>query len=271
MAVLWILGIIVQHLRYHLRLSDLEVFSKPELYNNALQGIAVGYLVTSLALLHLSIRGQIVLFFALLFGYWALLTFVPFGGYPAGTLKQTANLALYVDQTIFGEYRRNHYFTWTVSSMGFAASVLMGALGGHILRSRLSAGRRLLALTLIGVACLASGWVWSYWLPLNRHLWTSSMILWAGGWSFLLVALFHAVVDVAKLSKWAFPFIVIGANALTVYVVDAGVDKVTPLVANGLIGGYPACYVNLLSACLEVGVLWLFVWYLYRRRIFLRA
>ena len=270
-AVLWILGIVVQHLRYHVTWPELERFYQPELYNNALQAIAVGYLVTSLALLHLSIRGQIVLFFALLLGYWALLVFVPFGGYPAGTLTQTANFALYVDQSIFRDYRRNHYFTWTVSSLGFAASVLMGALGGHILRSRLPAARRLLALLSLGLACLASGWLWSYWLPLNRHLWTSSMILWAGGWSCLLVALFHAVVDVAKLSKWAFPFIVIGANALTVYVLDAGVDKVTPLVAKGLIGGCPACYVNLLGYSLEVGALWLIAWYLYRRRIFLRA
>ncbi len=93
-AVLWILGIVVQHLRYHARWPELEVFSKPELYSNTLQAIAVGYLVTSLALLHLSIRGQIVLFFVLLLGYWALLAFVPFAGYPAGTLEQTANFAL---------------------------------------------------------------------------------------------------------------------------------------------------------------------------------
>ena len=270
-AVLWILGIVVQHLRYHVRWPELEVFSKPELYSNTLQAIAVGYLVTSLALLHLSIRGQIVLFFVLLLGYWALLAFVPFAGYPAGTLEQTANFALYVDQSIFGDFRRGHYFTWTLTSLGFAASVLMGALGGHILRSRLPTARRLLALSSLGLGCLASGWVWSYWLPLNRHLWTSSMILWAGGWSFLLVALFHAVVDVARISRWAFPFLVLGANALTVYVLDTVVDQITPVAAAKLIGQYPACYVNLLSSSLEVGSLWLIAWYLYRRRILLRA
>jgi len=68
--LLWIFGIVVQHLRYHVRWSELDLFSKPELYSNTLQAIAVGYLVTSLALLHLSIRGQIVLFFVLLLGYW---------------------------------------------------------------------------------------------------------------------------------------------------------------------------------------------------------
>ena len=227
--------------------------------------------VTSLALLHLSIRGQIVLFFVLLLGYWALLVFVPFAGYPAGHLEQTANVALYIDQLFFGDFRRDHYFTWTLSSLGFAATVLLGAFAGHILKSRLPTPRRLLALSLLGVGCIAGGWVWSYWHPINRHLWTSSMILWAGGWSFLSVALCHAVVDVAQVKKWAFPFIVIGANALLAYVLDPIVDKISPLVASGMIGQYPARYVDLLSAAIEVGSIWLLLWYLYRKRIFLRA
>jgi len=51
-------------------------------------------------------------------------------------------------------------------------------------------------------------------MPLNRHLWTSSMILWAGGWSFLLLAAFHAAIDLAGCRRLAFPFVVVGVNAL---------------------------------------------------------
>ena len=99
---------------------------------------------------------------------------------------------------VLGVFRRDHSFTWIVTSLGFSASVLLGAMAGHLLRARLTAPRRLLSLVLLGLACLAGGWLWSYSLPLNRHLWTSSMILWAGGWSFLLLALFHAVIDVGE-------------------------------------------------------------------------
>jgi predicted acyltransferase len=269
-VVLWILGILVQQLRYHAEWP--EFYTRLELYSNTLQAIAIGYLVTSLALLHFSMLGQVVLFFVLLFGYWASLVFIPFAGYPAGHLEQTANFALFVDLSVFTDYRRDHYFTWTLTSLGFAASVLMGAMAGHILRSRLSAGRRLLVLSALGFACLASGWLWSDGLPLNRHLWTSSMILWAGGWSFLLVAVFYAVVDVAKFRKWwTFPFVVLGVNCLLAYVLDAVVDKISPLYASSLIGQPSGPYVDLLSAAIEIGVIWLFLWYLYRRRTLLRA
>ncbi len=276
-AVLWACGMIIQYVRYWKYWSQPPVV--PEMYSNALQAIAIGYLVTSIALLHFSVRGQVALFVALLLGYWALLTFVPFGGYPAGTLLRNANFARYIDEKVLDVWRRDHDFTWVVSSLGFAASVLLGSFAGRILGGRFSLARKLLWLSSLGIGCLAAGWLWSYWLPLNRHLWTSSMVLWAGGWGFLLVAVLHVVVDVAKIRKWAFPFVVIGANALVAYVLDPFVDKATDFLASSLLhapttrfgdpsGSY---YVTLLSAILEIGVLWLILWYLYRKRTLLRA
>jgi predicted acyltransferase len=265
-VLLWILGMIAQ--------GSLLKYSLPglELYSNTLQAIAVGYLVTSVALLHLSLAGQIGLFTAFVLGYWALLTQVPFAGHAAGTLEQTANFARYVDEQLLGSFRRNHSFTWIITGLGFSATVLLGAMGGQLLRSRLSAERKLFWLSAIGVSCLAAGWAWSYLLPLNRHLWTSSMILWAGGWSFLFVALFYAVIDVAGIKGWSFPFVVIGANALLAYVFDHVFDRTLSdtLVVN-LANQWPAPYGELLRSFGEVGLLWLILWYLYRNRTFLRA
>ena len=98
------------------------------MYSNALQAIAVGYLVTSLALLHLPKLGQWAVLAVLLVGYDALLTGVPFGSHPAGTLERSANLARYVDELVLGSFRRNHAFAWIVPSLGFSATVLLGAL-----------------------------------------------------------------------------------------------------------------------------------------------
>ena len=83
LSTLWILGLIAEK-------SLLEW--RPEFYNNTLHAIAVGYLVASVALLHLRTRGQISLLASLLLGYWALLALVPFSGYSAGTLERDANL-----------------------------------------------------------------------------------------------------------------------------------------------------------------------------------
>jgi predicted acyltransferase len=261
--MLWVLGMLVQLIAY----EPVGI----ELYSNTLQAIAVGYLVTSIALLHLPVVGQVILCAALVLGYWVLLVFVPFGGHTAGTLFPSANFAYYVDVLVLGSFRRPRAFTWVVTSLGFAATVLMGAMAGHLLRSRMSAARKLLWLLGIGIVLMVIGWEWSYWLPLNRHLWTSSMILWAGGCSFVLLAMFYAVLDVAGIKWWAFPFLVIGANALLAYMLDPILDAWTDILALVLRERYPTANLGPLIAVIQFAILWLILWSLYRRRKFLRV
>ena len=264
-TILWLLGVIAQVMKYPEHMVGME------LYSNALQAIAVGYLVTSLALLHLRPTGQVLLFAGLVLVYGALLMFVPFAGHPGGTLERTVNLPRYVDEWALGSFRRNHKFTWVLTSLGFSASVLLGAISGHVLRGRLTPGRKLLVLTAMGLGFLAGGWLWSYFLPLNRHLWTSSMILWAGGWSFLLLAAFYAVIDVWEFKRWAFFLVVIGSNALLAYVLDPAFEKTGDWLVSTLIRPCPTNYADLLSSAFEVALLWLVLWYLYRKRLFFRA
>jgi predicted acyltransferase len=262
-ALLWVLGILLQQIRYEPVV--------PELFSNTLQAIAVGYLVTSLALLHLSLAGQFGLLAALVLGYGGILMFAPFPGHPGGTLELNANFPLWIDRVVLDVCRRDRGFTWIVTSLGFSATVLLGAMAGKLLRTRLAAARKLLSLVAIGAACAAAGWVWSYWLPWNRHLWTSSMILWAGGVSFIVLALFYAVLDVAEMRWWAFPCLVIGANALLAYALDYVLWPLSRQVMWEAFPYWPSAHVKFVAAVFELGVLWLICWTLYRRRIFLRA
>jgi predicted acyltransferase len=265
-VLLWILGMIAQKSLIKYEIRGLE------LYSNALQAIAVGYLVTSVALLHFSLGGQIGLFAGLTLAYWACLTLIPFGGHPAGTIEQTANLPRYVDELILGGFRRDHDFTWIVTSLGFAATVLLGAMSGHILRARMSAARKLSSLATAGLACAAIGWLWSYALPFNRHIWTPSMIFWTGGLSFLFLAAFYGAIDVMGVKAWAFLFVVIGANALFAYVFDQVFQRtMSDTLVGNLANKWPEPYGDLLCAVGEVAVLWLILLYMYRKRTFLRA
>src|SRR5204863_3571919 len=88
------------------------------------------------------------------------------------------------------------------------------------------------------LGCLAAGWVWAEYLgfPIIKHIWTSSMALWAGGWSYLLLALFYLMIDIAGFRRWAFPFVVIGANAIVIYVLWDLFNPFTTL-STKLVGG----------------------------------
>ncbi len=263
--ILFVLGMAAQG---NLLAFDLD---KLHVYCNTLQAIACGYLVAAIVMLNLPVRGQVGVLGALLVGYWLLMTLVPVPGHGAGVLRPDANLALAIDDAILGRLSDGTPYTWVLSGMGFAATVLLGVLSGHLLRSERRPVAKLGWLVVAGAACLVAGWVWGLFFPINKHIWSSSMVLWAGGWSYLLLALFYGVIDVAGYRKWAFPFVVIGMNAITVYM---GVRFVSfSDISNRLVGGlaeHLGAWGDLLRSLVAVGLTWLVLLYMYRKRTFLR-
>jgi predicted acyltransferase len=267
-VLLWVLGMVVQGNLLEFDLSTLHP------YANTLQAIAAGYLVSGFLMLYVGVVGQLITAAALLAGFWLLMTRVSFGDHPAGTLLPDTNVALAVDEFLLGRFRDGTAYTWILSSMTFTASVLLGVQSGHILRAAWTPGKKLTALVLAGVACLAVGYGWAEWggFPIIKHVWTSSMTLWAAGWSFLLLGLFYLLIDMAGWRKWAFPFVVIGANALVIYVAWHLIDFF--LISKTLTGGL-ASHMGSAGAVLEAftAVLlgWLVVYHLYRQKNFLRV
>jgi predicted acyltransferase len=109
-------------------------------------------------------------------------------------------------------------------------------------------------------------------LPIIKHLWTSSMVLWAGGWSFLLLALFYTLIDVIGWRHWAFPFIVLGANAITVYMAWHLIDFRG--ISDPIVGGLAAhlgTYGEVLKSIGALAAIWLIAWVMYRKQIFVRV
>jgi predicted acyltransferase len=125
----------------------------------------------------------------------------------------------------------------------------------------------------MGVLCLTGGWIWAKWLgfPFIKHIWTSSMVLWAAGWSYLLLALFYLLIDVAGFRRWAFPFVVIGMNAITIYVASFFVPF--RAIAEGIVGGLARHVGDAGPALIQFATVllaWLVVYHMYRKRTFVR-
>jgi predicted acyltransferase len=265
--ILWVLGMVVQGNLLDFNLSTLH------LYSNTLQAIAAGYLVGGLLILNVGIMGQVAFTALMLVGYWLLMVYVPVPGNDAGVLMPDANVALAVDEMILGRFRDGTHYTWILSSMTFTATVLLGVMSGHILQSNWSRPVKFFWLVVLGLGSLAGGWAWANWLglPIIKHLWTSSMALWAAGWSYLLLALFYLLIDIAGLRRWAFPFVVIGMNAITIYVASFFVPF--HKIAESLLGGlakHPVAAGPVVIAFGSVFLMWLVLYHLYRQKIFLR-
>ena len=150
-------------------------------------------------------------------------------------------------------------------------------------------------LAVIGGVLLALGWLWSggfdgihgvtlvggWRCPIIKHLFTSSMVLWACGWSFLLLSLFYMLIDVLGFRRWSFFFVVIGANAIFAYMVAETISGGIFLIARELAGGL-ARYLDTYSSpgpeaakalVVVTGftIFWLVLLYMYRKGTFLRV
>jgi predicted acyltransferase len=242
-----------------------------------LQRIAVCYGITALIFLFTKVRTQVILFVAILLGYWAVLMYVPSPESRAGDLSMETNLAGYLDRHYLPGKIYKAYYGYgdnegLLSTIPAVATTLLGVLAGHWLLSDRNRWAKAAGLVIMGLACLGLGMLWSRDFPIIKILWTSSYVLVAGGWSLLLLALFYTVIDVIRFRAWAFPFVVIGVNAITIYIGK----EIIPfdVMSERLLGGVVRYSGSFGPLVVPIGVLvleWLFLLHLYRNRIFLRV
>jgi len=271
-VILFILGMIAQGRLLKYDLSQLRIFS------NTLQAIAVGYLISAIIILNMRLKWQIVTTGALLLLFWALMMLVPVPEHGAGALTPEGNLAIYIDRLILGGFidGTDPPYTWILSGMTFACTVMLGVFAGHLLRSNKTNSQKVLLLMVMGIGSLALGWIWNGWLwifsfPIIKHLWTSSFVLYSAGWCFLLLALFYLIIDVWGFKRWAFGFVVIGMNAIAVYMATRVFNfrNIGDIFVGGL-EKWVGPWFGLIQAAAGFAVVWLILFWMYRKKTFIK-
>ena len=165
----------------------------------------------------------------LLVGYWALMTFVPVPGYGAGHLGKEENLGAYIDRTLMGGHLWSESKTWDpeglLSTLPAIATALIGILTGEWLRSERRGSLKVLGLLIAGVGLMLAGRLLHPYFPINKNLWSSTFVLFTGGFSLLLLALCYAAVDLRGWKWWATPWLVFGTNAILAFALAAMVAE----------------------------------------------
>ncbi len=194
-----------------------------------LQRIAICYAAAAGIYLTTRVRGQIVWIVALMAGYWLMMAFAPVPGYGAGRLDVEGNFAHYVDRIVLGSHNYLPTKTWdpegVVSTLPAIATCLLGLLAGHIAGLRRSLGERCLRLAGLGAILLAAGLVINTWLPINKKLWTDSFALFMGGLDCVLFAGFLWVVDGLGQRRAVRPLVILGRNAIVIYLASEFLDE----------------------------------------------
>lgn len=246
-------------------------------YTGVLERIGVSGLAVGVILMHFKPRGQIAWLAGLLLFYWALLSFVTAPGQPVHTYAEGRNIIDWLDQRIMpgrlvsGDTDANG---WTATPNCFS-TVLFGALAGQWILSDRRFWRKFLGMAAAGCLLVAFGWLWGRQLPIIKHLWTSSYVVFAAGWSCLLLAFFFAIIDGVKWRAWAFPFLIIGMNPLVIYILKDTNWVDFPYLSKFFLGfAWAGCTPHWAAVWHEAATVLvelLFLYVLYRKRWFWRV
>jgi predicted acyltransferase len=248
-------------------------------YASVLGHIGLGWFFAALIFLNYNKRGQYLWFFGILIGYWLMMVIIPVPGYGAGNLTMEGSLAGYIDRHLLPGrlYMGIHDPEGLLSTIPSIATALLGVLAGHYLRTekiRTTKLKKGLMIGITGILTLLAGLFWSIFFPINKDLWTSSFVLFSGGWSLILLSLFYLVIDVWNHRRWAFFFIIIGLNPITIYMCQAGIisfSGMSDFFFGGLISYFPEAGHDVLKAIGYTIMSWLFLYFLYRQKIFLKV
>lgn len=269
-------------------------------FEDTLTQIGLGY--TFLFLLGLrSARAQWIGFAVIVIGYWAAFALYPLPGADfdwavagvkadapdrlqgfAAHWNKNTNLAWAFDRWFLNLFPRDKPFRnngggyVTLSFIPTLATMILGLLAGGWLKSNLTDREKLLRLTIAGVSGLALGLALHLLgvCPIVKRIWTPAWVLFSGGWCFLFLAAFYAIIEMCKLKAWAFPLVVIGMNSIAAYCIAHLFEKFIGDALDTNLGGR---FFHLFApgepfvrGALILTTLWLILWWLYRRRIFLK-
>lgn len=270
-------------------------------FEDTLTQIGLGYVFLFL-LAFASLRVQVVAFATILVGFWAAFAAYPLPGpgfdytqvgvranWPhlyTGFLahfNKNSNLSWAFDVWFLNLFPREAPFRFngggwsTLSFIPTLATMMLGLWSGAWLRTSGSTPEKLKGLVGGGVALTFAGLLlqWLHICPIVKRIWTSSYTLYSGGLVVLMLAVFYALIEWKGWRRWSFPLLVIGANSIAIYVMSWTIER---FVADALVRHLGASPFAVLGAPFEpalrgIGVLivfWGILFWMYRRRIFLR-
>lgn len=270
--ILVLLGLVYNGL-FELKFSTLR-------FPSVLARIGLAWMVAAILQINFKPRTRAVIAVVLLVGYWLLLKYIPAPDAPgADPFSREGNLVGYIDRMLMP----NHLYQkglfdpeGLLSLMPAVVTAMLGMFTGEFVRlseDKVSGSRKTVYMLLAALVMLGIGLLWSLVFPINKALWSSTFVLVVGAYSLGLFAIFYYLIDVKGWKKGTKFFEVIGLNSIAIYMAQRILPfgSVNKFFLNGLAGLCPEPVGKVILAVGYFALCWLFLWFLYRKKIFLKV
>ncbi|MBK8700107.1 MAG: DUF1624 domain-containing protein [Saprospiraceae bacterium] len=264
---------------YNKPFDELRIFG-------VLQRISLAYFFSACIAIYVKENWHLPLTILILIAYYLLLIY----GVDAGPLTLETNLVRVIDLALLGENHIYHGYgvpfdpEGLLSTMGSIGNVMFGFILARKIMPLESYSKKIQYILLFGILLISLGVLWNFTgFPINKPIWSGSYAMFTSGLCSILFAAMIYVLDQKGISKWSFPFVVFGMNALASYALSGLVIRILSMIKIGE-EGLPTVFYNqvlsplagpymgsLLSALLFCSLIWLMSYTLYRKGIFIKA
>lgn len=255
-------------------------------FPGVLPRIAVVYFISTVIFIKTSQKTRDWLFVIALFGYYVIMNFIPVPGVGYANLEPETNMGAWLDRLVFTP---NHLWsqshTWDpeglLGTIPAIATCLFGIrLGAWIKRKDREDSVKVSWMFTYGTLAIITALFWNLFFPINKALWTSSFVLYTGGLATVGLAFTYWLIDVQGHKKFTAPIVAFGANAITAYILADFIPHYLSMIRGDAKGNpfYHAFFLSFLSpvnaslasAIFIVLSIWIVMWVLYKRKIFIK-
>jgi predicted acyltransferase len=259
-----------------------------------LQRIAVVFFITAVIFIKTSPKTQLRILIGILLAYWAMMTLIPVPGVGFANLEKETNLGAWLDRTLLTEaHLWRSAKTWDpegiFSTLPAIGTGIFGLLiGTWLKRKDKEESVKISWMFSIGILAVILGLIWDLCFPINKALWTSSFVLYAGGLASIGLALCYWLIDVQGFKKGTTPFVVYGINAITVFFLSGLIPRILTMIKVNMPDGtvltsrewlyesFYSPYFSPINASLAGAVtfilIWLgILWWMYSRKIIIKV
>ena len=256
-----------------------------------LQRIGISYGCAAFLILKLNHRQLVIFSGILLLFYWFILWCfgIIIGLDPYGL---ESNLPRWMDLALLGDA---HLYYGTgipfdpeglLSTLPAIITVLIGYITGIVIQEMENGIEKVKYLLKGGVSITIIGWIWGFFFPINKQLWTSSYVLFTGGIAIIILAICIFFIDIKGFKKLAYPFVIFGTNSIFLFTASGlwvkTILKIKFILNEKTVSGYTYLYQtvfqplagdlngSLLFALTILGMWWLILYWMYRKKIFIK-
>ncbi len=240
-------------------------------FTNVLAQLSVTYLIAFL-IMRKPVKWQIIISFALILLSDLLYRFWTVEGYNQ-PFTPDHNFGSWFDMTVQGSLSPGHWVSF--NAIPTTAHTIWGVLAGMLLMNKWSQYKKIRVLLIFGLIGLLAGYTMNPYIPIIKHICTSSFVIVSGGWCFIGLAVSYWLIDVLNFRKFPVFFAIVGMNPLFIYMFahmggNIYLHNIAKPFTNGIFSWSTDLTREMVLSLTVWAMLWYICYFLYKRKIFIK-